>query len=183
MHNLRLAAIAVFVLVATGCSDKQAPEAIAPQATTSGGASNGAQVELASDLTSKEAFPLATGSSLSGSFTSPRAGSISIVSVTIGNYANTADGELGARLCQQDRCETGKVDVNGSADNSYLAIALQNPLKVVVGTPVSYTITRTQGTMPLAIWTYAPSANLAQMKINDAPPVLRTPNLAVRFVK
>lgn len=183
MHNLRLAAIAAFVLVATSCSDKQPAEIVAPQAATTGGASNGAQVELASGLTSKEAFPLATGSAISGSFTSPRVGAISVVSVTIGNYGNTSDGELSTKLCQRDRCETGKVDVNGSTDNSYLAIALQNPLEVVVDVPVSYTITRTQGTMPLAIWTYAPSTNLTQMKINDAPPVQRTPNLAVRFVK
>ena len=180
MHILRLAAIATLTLLVVGCNDKRPAEAPAPQTAASSG---NVQVELLTDPTSQEAFPLATGSFISGSFTTPDAGGISSVSVVIGNYDNTSDGDLTAKLCQNEQCETGSVDLAQSVDNHYLAIALEHPLKVSSDTPVTYTLTRVHGTKPMAIWTYAPGTHLTQMKINGAAPIERTPNLAIRFTE
>lgn len=180
MHILRLAPLTLISLLIVGCSDKQSAEAPTPQGAAS---SRGGQVELLSSPTSQEAFPLATGSFISGSFTAPRAGMISSVSVVIGNYANTSDGDLTAKLCQNEQCETGSADLAQSADNQHLAIALERPLKVGTDAPVIYTFTRMHGAKPMAIWTYAPGANLAQMKVNGATPIERTPDLAIQFTE
>jgi hypothetical protein len=178
MHILRLAPLALLSLLIVGCSDKQPAEAPPPQDTAS---SPSGQVELLPSPTSQEAFPLATGSFISGSFTAPRAGTISSVSVVIGNYDNTSDGDLTAKLCQNEQCETGSADLAQSADNQYLAIALEHPVKVSGNAPITYTFTRTHGTKPMAIWTYAPSATLTQMKVNSDAPMQRTPNIAITF--
>jgi hypothetical protein len=180
MHILRLAPLALLSLLIVGCSDKQPAEAPAPQDAAS---SPSGQVELLSSPTSQEAFPLATGSFISGSFTAPRAGTISSVSVVIGNYGNTSDGDLTAKLCQNEQCETGSANLAQSADNQYLAIALERPLKIGTDAPVIYTFTRTHGTKPMAIWTYAPGTNLTQMTINGGAPVQRTPNVAISLTE
>jgi hypothetical protein len=178
MHNYRLAAIATLSLLFVGCGGKQPAAASAPQAAAP---SNSAQFELLTNQASKEAFPLATGSFISGSFAAPRIGIISGVSVVIGNYDNTSDGDLMAKLCQNEQCETGSVELAQSVDNDYLAIVLEHPLKVSGNTPITYTFTRAQGAKPMAIWTYAADTNLTSMRVNGAAPVQRTPSIAITF--
>lgn len=177
MYILRLAPLTLLSFLIVGCSDKQLAEAPSPQDT----ASHNGQITLLQSPKSQEAFPLATGSFISGSFTAPRTGVISSVSVVIGNYNNTSDGDLTAKLCQNEQCETGSAGLAQSTDNQYLAIALEHPVKVSGDAPVTYTFTRTHGTKPMAIWTYAPSATLTQMTVNSDAPIQRTPNIAITF--
>lgn len=184
----RLTTIAILTALATsGCVDRtpvpastQADSAAASAAATTSTAS-GELLELMMGTGESDAFPLATGSFVTGSLNLPKAGKVSAFAIQIGNYANTADGNVSIELCQHGRCSSGQQSLAGSKDNEYLEIAMERPLDVGTDSPLTYRFTKLDGGNQVALWLYEPTEVLSAMKINDQTAVERAPKIALRF--
>src|SRR5690606_23894417 len=105
---------------ATACVDRTAtPEqTVAPDDTTAPAAAPIAgpaeMHELLPTLVDAEAFPLASGSFITGSLTVPAGSRVSSFAVQVGNYGNTADGAISVDLCQAEQCARGQTALAGS---------------------------------------------------------------------
>lgn len=191
MTRLRIANIAIAIATAaalTACVDRSTAPAdtsatAPPPAVATALAEPGDLNELLTAESDSSAFPLATGSFVTGSFQPAIAGTLSSIAVQIGNYANTADGLVAIEACQKGNCAEGKEALEGSTDNGYLEIALSSPIPVVAGEPVTYRFVKVDGASPVALWLYAPTDTLSAIKVNDQTTLERTPKIAVRFAR
>ncbi len=80
------------------------------------------------------------------------AGTIRSVGVFQGNYRNSANGTLSARVCDAYGCTIGRRQLSRSSDNSVFTIPLDRTLRVD-GQPVSVTLTD-DGSIPDALYLY-----------------------------
>lgn len=186
MRYLSYVMVAAAVVSLAGCSDKEsATQQTGAAETASASATNagGQRVELLTTPTAPDAFPLNPGSFVSGAFKSPRPGTATSFSVQIGNYSNTVDGSLVVKLCQKDVCKEGSADLTHSVDNRALEIALNEPLNVSTDEPITFTLTKTGGAKQVAVWTYAPDADLTELKVSNGTTLARAPNIALTFSK
>ncbi len=84
---------------------------------------------------------------------------IDAVGVLLGNYSNTATGDLKIRICSVDKCSEGKANLSKSKDNSIFYIRFNTPIQLSADKPVTYTITHEGGTTPVALWAYPINGN------------------------
>lgn len=78
--------------------------------------------------------------------------SIRGVSVLLGNYGNTSDGDLSIRLCAGETCVSGTRPLSDSEDNSLFYVPLAGALPVAAGSPATVTVSHAGGSKPAALW-------------------------------
>jgi len=142
----------------------------------------GRVVELPPVAGAPQAFPLRAGDFVTGHFSVPGSGELAAVSVQIGNYGGTADGDLEARVCQLQRCSQGRTLLEGSVDNAMLELSLERPLAIEPGAPVTYQITKHEGATVVALWLYPPGPAYGPARTNGGKPLPAVPRLAVRLL-
>ena len=185
MRTISYVIITATAISLAGCSDKKlAAEQVGSTAVASVSANTeGQRVELLATPTAPDALPLNPGSSVSGTFISPRSGAVASFSVQVGNYSNTADGSLAVKICQKDVCQTGSSDLSHSIDNHALEIVFGQPLNISTDTPVAFSLTKTDGIKPVAIWTYELNSNWTEMRVSNGMTLARAPNITLTFSK
>ena len=122
---------------------------------------------------------MAIGQTISGVVGNQKPGRILAFDVQIGNYHNISDGTLTVKLCAGGACSDGSASLAGSTDNQYLEIPLRHPLEATKGGELRYTLTRTAGTNPLAVWTYSDPAAATMMPDGTSQP--RTLKIGLRY--
>lgn len=89
---------------------------------------------------------------LRGSLAIRTGGEVDSFSIFIGNYRNTATGDVSLSLSiPRGGSVSGVANLRLSHDNSYLRIPLQRPLKVRAGWSANFTIIHSSG-HPVAVW-------------------------------
>ncbi|MEF2147678.1 hypothetical protein [Aquilutibacter rugosus] len=117
-----------------------------------------------------------------GSIISPSGGELGAVSVELGTYINTSDGELKVTFCNKDVCSEGTADLLTSLDNKLLGIPLSSPLAVNGGDKLTFKIEKLTGVVPVAIWSYSTS-DQASIGIDGKEEAGRTGKFILHFVK
>lgn len=146
-----------------------APQRTAPVASVSSIGTMLVEGSVVNETTAKPTT-LAIGQTVSGVVGVQKQGRILAFDVQIGNYQNTSDGTLAVKLCEGDVCSDGAAPLAGSSDNQYLEIPLRHPIEVTAGRTLRYTLTRTAGTNPLAVWTYPDAAAATMMPDGASQP-------------
>jgi hypothetical protein len=182
MYRARSATAIILLSLAIAACTNSAPQTNSDDAASADKAAgtSGALLELGTAPATGEAFPLATGSVILGSFAAPTDGMLTSLAVQIGNYANSADGEFRLEACQAGQCSSGIAPLSGSRDNAYLEASLSEPLQIQGGEPVHYRIIRASGTGPAAIWLYPVAAGQAGIQVNEQTTIASVPRIGLR---
>ena len=91
---------------------------------------------------------------------------IGSISVFQGNYANTANGQLSAKVCTKTNdCSVGSRPLSQSHDNSLFSIKLVRSLRVVAGQTLTISFIHTDSTKPEAIWLWPQTPGDKQMVV------------------
>jgi hypothetical protein len=125
------------------------------------------------------AFPV--NQSVSGIVTVAKAGTVEAFDIQVGNYNDSSDGMLGVKLCQGDTCSNGTASIAESQDNKYLEIQLVRTMDVASGSQLRYTLDRTAGTKPFAVWTYV--SDSAETSFPGGVTEQRVPKIGLRYRK
>lgn len=163
----------------TPANEEVATDDSAPNTATIANA--GKTVELASSTIDQKVTALAPEYSISGQFRVAEEGEIAAFSVLIGNYFNTADGNLAVELCQKGICQTGSNALATSQDNTMFQIKLSKELKVVAGEPVTYKLTKASGKSEVVVWTFAPNDSVQAITGPDGKVTNTAPKLALLY--
>lgn len=102
-----------------------------------------------------QSVALYNGQSVSGEFPDKliKKGTVTSISVLIGNYNNTADGKLGFNLHMGEQAIYGEASLSNSADNSKLLIHLDQPLVITNDhEKLTFQLTKIGGNKPVALW-------------------------------
>lgn len=182
--------VAVSLLILGGCTRNEHPapgdtsNASTAQASieSPAAASDTGLVELAVAQEDAQPLPLAAGETVSGEFAAPKAGQLIAMSLFIGNYAGSSDGELRVEACQGDKCAEGKASVVGSQDNAYLEFTLGNELALQSGR-TKYSVAKIGGANVVALWTYSNKDGATSFRSVDGSPLPRSPKIALRFAQ
>ncbi len=97
---------------------------------------------------------LGTGDVVSGTFASPKGGTLSAVGLLVGNYGGRADGTFSLEVCSPRTCSRASMQVSESADNDFLVVDLAAPLNVESNEPLTFSLSVSGSTHPLAAWLY-----------------------------
>ena len=127
--------------------------------------------ELPVSAGSNTALPLGSGDVLSGRFVSSASGSLTSVGILVGTYAGRSDGTVSLQVCSQSACSQGAIGTEGAADNDFITVDLRSPLSVAAGDPLTYSLSVTGGTHPVAAWLYGSvdgSAETAAVRRGDS---------------
>jgi hypothetical protein len=123
---------------------------------------------------------LTTSEAISGTFSSPRAGNLRAIGIRIGNFSGTSDGSIILKVCKAGTCQQATANLAGSMDNDFLQFRLPAPISVAYGDALAYSLMRTEGKMPFAIWSY-PSSVGTELTLPDATRVPRDARIALTF--
>lgn len=137
-------------------------------------------IELVTAQDGQQPLAMSAGQTVSGEFVAPKAGKLTAVSLFIGNYVSTSDGELKVEICQSSKCADGTADVAGSQDNAYLEIKLAHELELTSGA-ATYRVTKIGGANVVAMWTYPPNDTMTSIKSADGSSLPRAPRIALRY--
>jgi hypothetical protein len=118
---------------------------------------------------------------ISGTISVAKAGAVEAFDVQVGNYNDSSDGMLVVKHCEGDTCANGSVSIAGSKDNKYLEIPLVHAIDVASGSQLHYTLDRTAGTKPFAVWTYA--SDSAKTSFPGGVTEQRVPKIGLRYKK
>lgn len=127
------------------------------------------------------AFALAPGSFVSGTFVMPQAARVSTIGVQIGNYGGSADGRLAVDLCQEERCTSGSTAIAGSVDNAVLDIVMSPALDVASGAALRYRVVKADGDLPVAVWLYPPPEGAQPALANGDAPTKGIPRITLTY--
>lgn len=191
--TLRMLVLAVSSLTFAACTQQESsnvpttagepsPNDVKPEDLQASSTTATGRVEVPVSPTGSEPYLMASSNSVSGSFGSPSAGTVSGFAVQIGNFGGTADGQLSVKLCSAttQQCIEATANLAGSVDNDFLPVPLAQPIKVSTGEVMSYTLTRASGEKPFAIWTY-PALNGEEMTLADGSKAPRGPRVALDY--
>jgi hypothetical protein len=103
---------------------------------------------------------------------------VTSVSVSQGNYGNTADGSLEVTLCHRKVCSKGSRPISQSLDNSFFTIPLAHPLPISPGDKVELVVTHVGGNKPDALWVWPEKAGYPQELAGPQGPM---PGKAIRI--
>ena len=96
---------------------------------------------------------------------------VASVSVSQGNYGNTADGSLEVTLCHRKVCSKGSRPLSQSLDNSFFTIPLVHPLPISPGDKLELVVTHVGGNKPDALWVWPEKAGYPQELIGPQGPM------------
>lgn len=154
--------------------------AVSSAAVTPAGSSSITRVEVsAGDIATGKAMQMAMAQTISGVIDIKKQGSVQAFGVQIGNYSNTSDGTLAVKLCEGPTCSEGSAPISKSSDNLEFEIPLTHAVDVAPGTPLRYTLTRTAGSKPFAIWTYSDANSTTVMPDGSSEP--RIPKIELGY--
>jgi hypothetical protein len=166
----------------SGTATSSSPAVPSTAASRPAGSSSSALVDVfATDLSTGRAVPLTATQAISGIVDVKKQGSVLAFAVQVGNYDNTADGNLAVKLCEGTTCSGGAAPIANSSDNKYLEIPLGHAIVVVSGERLHYTLTRAAGSKSFAIWTYADATAKTTMPDGSSEP--RVPRIGLRYGK
>ncbi len=103
---------------------------------------------------------------------------VSSVSVSQGNYGNTADGNLEVTLCHRKVCSTGSRPLSQSQNNSFFTIPLAHPLPTSPGDKLALVVKHVGGNNPDALWIWPEKAGYQQELSGPQGPL---PGKAIRI--
>lgn len=164
----------------TASSSPTAVSSTATSAPVSSANSVLVDVTAVDSVASGKPMGVAATQAISGVVAIKKQGSVLAFDVQVGNYDNTADGTLAVKLCEGTACSEGSASIAQSSDNQYFEIPLDHAIDVTSGEQLHYTLTRTAGSKPLAIWTYA-DATATTMPDGSSEP--RVPRIGLRYGK
>jgi hypothetical protein len=74
------------------------------------------------------------------------------VGLDIATYFGAANGVLQVSVCNEGICAEGAVDISGATDNAVVWIALDRPIAIHAGRPVTLTANYTRASHRMAVW-------------------------------
>jgi hypothetical protein len=116
-----------------------------------------------------DALPLSNGQMATVYWQSPRAGMLARVSVFIGNYHGSSDGDLVMEVCPPRNCIRLQRPLKGTRDNSHVEFMLKEPVLLNRGESLSFRISTVNSTQKVALWTYASTQGSARMHLSVDP--------------
>lgn len=140
-------------------------------------------IELGLGSDAKEPLLVASGQAVSLTFAAPRSGTIAGFGVQIGNFGDTADGQLDGTLCAGSACAKGSAPIQGSMDSGTLSIALDHGVKVAQGQILTATATRASGDQSFAVWTYPGDGKTSEMVLPDGTSAPRRLRIALNYAR
>lgn len=128
------------------------------------------------------ALPLGNGDVLSGRFPSSDSGSLGSVGILIGTYAGKADGMLSLQACSPRGCSQGSRPLSEAVDNEFIMVELGDPLPVGAAEPITFEISTSGGTHPVAAWIYPGAEGSAEVNtVRRGDSLTTLQGLAVRL--
>lgn len=186
MQKRNMLLVSLLPLLLAACGNQPSGTASSSTAVSStaasapAGSSNSLLVDVFSgNIATGKAVPLATAQTISGVIEIKKLGSVQAFDVQIGNYNNTSDGTLAVKLCEGPTCSEGSAPIAKSSDNQNFEISLTHAIDVAPGTPLHYTLTRTTGSKPFAIWTYSDANATTMMPDGSSEP--RAPKIELGY--
>lgn len=104
------------------------------------------------DAAQRIARPLHPGEAVQLEWQVPRSGRLAAIGLLLGNYANTADGDLMLQACAGEHCQDSGFPLRQSLDNRYLELVLAAPLDVQQGQSLQVRAWTRQASQPVALW-------------------------------
>lgn len=95
---------------------------------------------------------LAQGQKFEGNIAAPRAGTLTQIGLMIGTANGAADGQLTLQICAAGLCAKGSASLAAAADNAFISIPLDAPLKVERGADLSVHMALHGGQHSTALW-------------------------------
>ena len=81
-------------------------------------------------------------------------GKIVAISIFVGTYYGKANGTLEMRLCDGERCASGRADLAHAIDDAFLELRLTEPLAVSTGSRLTFQARQIDGTFPVAVMSF-----------------------------
>lgn len=114
-----------------------------------------------------DALPLSGGEMVTAYWQSPQAGKVARVSVFIGNYDGSSDGDLVMELCAMRKCYRLQRPLKGTRDNSHAQFVLKEPVWLDQGESLVFLVSTNHATRDVALWTYASTQASARLRLSQ----------------